>query len=114
MSRHRPPQKRHAARSIRSMVSLHTLADGSVEIIAAGRNGILSLQINADEPTMAIPNLKLGPGKYKGMWGIRANGQLRGWVVDQDGRIQWFPKRSARKPVKKRTPAGAKRRRHGE
>jgi len=111
MNQHIAPQKRYAARSIRAIVSFHTLEDGSVEIIAAGRNGALSLQIDGGDPTMSIPNLALGPGKYRAVWSLQANGHLRGWLVDKEGHIEWFPKRAARKPKKKQ--AQAKRRSQG-
>jgi len=98
MSQHHASQKSIRARAT---VSFHTLTDGSVEIIAAGRNGALSLQIDGGDPTMSIPNPALGPGKYRAVWSLQANGHLRGWLVDKEGQIEWFPKRVGQKLEKK-------------
>lgn len=90
-----------------AQVSFYTLSDGSVNIVATGRNGTLSLHIDGrlSGPSMDIPlsDHERVPGKpyqYKAVWGLEANGQLRGWLAEEDGKIKWFPERAKRKPKK--------------
>jgi hypothetical protein len=94
----------------RALVTFVTLADGSVEIVATGRNGSLTLRVDGGEdgPSMDIPLLdhERTPGKpwrYKAVWGLEANGKLKGWVAEDNGKIKWFeaPSRKVRKqPVR--------------
>lgn len=83
-----------------SSVSMRTSADSIVQVQISGQHGSLTLQLSGKEPTMAIMDLAR-PGNYKVAWGLLANGHLKGWLVDEDGRIKWFPARA--KPKRKRT-----------
>ena len=91
---------------MRTWVSFQTHADGSVSLVATGRNGALTLHIDGGEdgPCMDIPDLDKEPGrrfKYKGVWALEANGQLKGWIVDEHGQIKWVPARAKRKTRKR-------------
>jgi hypothetical protein len=97
------PQK-----DVRTWVTFQTCADGSVQIVATGRNGTLTLNIDGgtDGPSMdiPIPNEEREPGKpykYKAVWGLQANGHLKGWLAEDEGKIKWFPERAKRKPRKR-------------
>jgi hypothetical protein len=97
--------EQHEQKDMRAWVGFQTYADGTVLIIATGRNGTLALKIDGGEkgPSMNILDLdSQDPRKlYKGIWGLEANGQLRGWIVDDNGKIKWFPERTERKPRKR-------------
>ena len=78
---------------MRTWVSFQTLKDGSVAIVATGRNGTLTLHIDGGEdgPSMDIPDLDKEPGrqfKFKGVWCLEANGRLKGWIVEENGKIK--------------------------
>lgn len=93
--------KRAQAKAKSTHVSFIVQPNGDVWVTATGQNGSLQLELSGGkEPTMAIVD-RDRPGKYKGAWGLLANGRLKGWLVDQDDRIQWFPKRA--KPQQKQT-----------
>jgi hypothetical protein len=88
---------------MQTWVSFQTCADGCVQIVATGKNGTLTLNIDGgkDGPSMDIPDPDKEPGrrfKYKAAWGLEANGQLKGWIVDDNGKIKWFPERAKPKP----------------
>lgn len=99
-----------AIHDLRTWVSFQTLADGSVQIVATGRNGTLTRHIDGSEegPTMDIPDLDKEPGrrfKYKGAWGLEANGKLKGWLVDDNGKIKWFAAPATRTPSARQAKA---------
>lgn len=93
---------RHAA-----MVSFVTLSDGSVYIVATGRHGSLTLHVagGEDGPRIDIPDPDRVPTQYKGVWGLEANGRLSGWIVDDNGKIKWFPVRVKQKARKRSAKA---------
>src|SRR6266436_6692366 len=95
-----------------AVVTFVTHSDGSVNIVAIGRNGTLTLHIDGgtDGPTMdiPIPDNEREPGKpyrYKAVWGLEANGRFRGWVAEDEGKIKWFPVYAKRKPTKRQAKA---------
>lgn len=98
-----------------SAVSLQTLSNGYVEVVAVGRNGTLRLQIT-DGPTVTIADPHRGAGeegrryKYKACISVEANGRLCGWLVDEHDQIKRFDaipqlKKTprAKKPLRKAT-----------
>src|SRR5262249_23900123 len=95
-SKYTPPKRA-------TTVSFVTLSDGSLEIRATGSNGTLSLHMDGGEdgPSMDIPIPEHErepdkPYRYKAIWGLEANGRLRGWVAEEEGKIKWFPARAKR------------------
>jgi len=81
-------------------ISFHTHADGSVSIVATGRHGTLTLMVIGGEkgPTVGVlhPNLNLQAG-----WALLANGRLKGYLVDDNGKVKLLPERTKRKPRKR-------------
>jgi hypothetical protein len=84
---------------MRTHVSFHTHANGSVSIVATGKNGTLTLKVHGDTngPTLAVLDQQLRP---QGAWGLRAHGKLEGWIVDAAGKIKWFPEHAKPQPRK--------------
>jgi hypothetical protein len=96
-------------------VTFQTRDNGDVVIIATGSNGTLSLIISGGKegPAMALVDHP-DPGElYRGKWELRANGRLKGWLVDTEGKYQWIPERATRKRSAKKKQAAKSVRKEG-
>ena len=100
------------APSLKSIVSVNTFADGRAEIIVSGSGGTFTLEVTQGEPTIAIQDperaKQLGRvHKYKAVFGLLANGHLKGWLVEKKGptpaddSVVWFPARKGRAKKRK-------------
>ena len=91
-----------------SYVGIQNYGDGTVRIQISGQNGqslTFEVDVTDTEPCAQIPKPWAGKGLYRAVIGVRANGHLRGWLVDQQNdQIVWFPERSKRKRKAKTMP----------
>ena len=83
-------------KDVRTTVVYLTQIDGGMDVTAIGSNGTLTLRISANGPTMSLPRSK------GGAWSLLANGHLKGWLLDEEGQVSWFPEPAKQKPTRRR------------
>ena len=95
------------ASPLKSIVSVHTFADGRAEIIVSGAGGTFTLEVLPEGPTISIKDPERGNLRLQACMSLPTNRQLRGFFVAKKGAtpredtLEWFPARKKR--AKKRT-----------
>jgi hypothetical protein len=67
-------------------VSLYTDHENQcVRILITGPHGTLGIEAYAEDPFITIPDPDRGPGKLYAIYGLTANGRLKGWFIEKKG-----------------------------
>src|SRR5262249_46252056 len=88
MSRAQPMEKKRPPVT-RTLISLHAHEDGRISIVATGNGQSLTLQVGQDKraPSISMLDDHLSP---MASWRLEANGKLKGWIKQHQGKVLWL------------------------